>query len=177
MRNLILGLFTFVLSSYTGVSYGQTVSVISSEGTESMLVEAALKRYLREEGYTVKGGTGDGYVVVINVMSAETVSRQKTGVLGSIMVAALEWQDLADKLVSHKCQEEHNLAQRVKEVVGMRMLYIDGTIAQAHTEDRLGEMFATFANREIRKASQKVTNFLNEMNKTEQPLQTDLLYR
>jgi hypothetical protein len=177
MRFLILLLFPPLVFFLADVTYGQTVSVISAEDTESLLVEAAVKRYLREEGYTVKGGTNDGFVLSLNVMPSQNVTKQKMGVAGNVIVAALEWQDIADKLVSQKCQDEHNLAQKVKEIVGMRMLYINGTIGTASTEDRLGEMFATLANREIRKASQKVTNFLNEMNKREQPIQTDLLYR
>jgi hypothetical protein len=158
----------------------QTVSVLTpGNSTEDMLVEAGVKRLLRAEGYTVKGGTNEGYLVLVNVMANTTVSGVKLGVAGSIMVASVNWEDVANSVLTAHCQEEHTIAQKLEDMLGTRMVLINSTIAQARDEESLAELFSTFANREIRKSSQKVTDFFDEVQRRtrETPLQGDIQMR
>ncbi|MDP1769707.1 MAG: hypothetical protein Q8L74_13030 [Nitrospirota bacterium] len=176
----IVSCITICLVLVSQPVFAQTVSVLTSgNSTESMLVEAAVKRYLRAEGYTVKGGTIDGYLVLVNVMANNTVSGVKRGVVGSVMVASVGWQDVANSVLTAGCQEENIIAQKLEDMLGTRMILIESTIAQAGDEESVAELFSTFANREIRKSSRKVTEFFNEVERRtrEVPLQGDVQMR
>jgi hypothetical protein len=131
------------------------------EPSETLLVEGAIKRYLRAEGYTVKGGTLDGYLLVVSAMRSDSAGGYKLGVTGHVMVASLSWQNIGDAFVSDRCKGEHDIAQQVKAIVGTQITLIDGFLAQAPDEESLAEMLSTFANRKIRATSQKVTEFMN----------------
>jgi len=146
----------------------EVVSILNSGSeTEDLLVEAAMKRHLRAEGYTVKGGTVDGYLLVVGVMPSRTVGGQKRGVIGSIMVSSLSWQTYGDSLTSEECKADQELVRRIKDVVGVRIIYINSTMAQAPDEESLAEMLSTFANREIRTTSKKVVEFFDAIRKSD----------
>lgn len=104
-----------------------------------MLVEAGVKRLLRAEEYTVKGGTNEGYFGPVNVMANTTVSGVKLGVAGSIMVASVNWEDVANSVLTAHCQEEHTIAQKLEDMLGTRMVLINSAIAQARDEESLAE--------------------------------------
>ena len=112
-------------------------------------------------------------------MANTTVSGVKLGVAGSIMVASVNWEDVANSVLTAHCQEEHTIAQKLEDMLGTRMVLINSTIAQARDEESLAELFSTFANREIRKSSQKVTDFFDEVQRRtrETPLQGDIQMR
>lgn len=176
----IVPFVTICLLLISQTVFAQTVSVLTAgSSTESILVEAAVKRLLRAEGYTVKGGTQDGYIVWVNVMANMTVSGVKRGVVGSVMVASVNWENVANSVLTSHCQEEHAIAQKLEDFLGTRMILIEGTIAQAEDEESVAEMFSTFANREIRKSSRKVTEFFDEIERRKQgvPLQGDVQIR
>lgn len=144
----------------------EVVSILNTGSeTEGLLVEAAMKRHLRAEGFTVKGGTTDGYLLVVSVMPSLTVGGQKRGVIGSIMVSSLSWQAYGDSLISEQCKTDQELVQRIKDVVGVRIIYINSTMAQAPNEESLAEMLSTFANREIRATSKKVGEFFDAVSR------------
>lgn len=161
---------------FSTVSSAQTVSIItSSETPEAYLIEAAMKRHLRAEGYTVKGGTDEGYVLLVQVIPLKTVAGYRTGVAGAITIGHFQWQTVADLFVSKQCKEDHALAQQIKEMMGSRLMLIETTIGYAGDEERLAEMLSTFANSEIRKASRKVTEFFEALKKYERPSDGDIV--
>ncbi|SRR5713226_7843087 len=65
MRQLIL----FAALALLGVSkvQAQTVSIVNTDTSrEAILLEATLKRFLRDDGYTVKGASTEGFVVLLH---------------------------------------------------------------------------------------------------------------
>jgi hypothetical protein len=164
MRALFIS-FVISLLFFTE-AFAQTVSIINQyQSTESILVEAALKRNLRAEGYTVKGETTEGVVVMLSVMPLRNISGYKTGVVGHVSIVALGWQNFADLVVSKDCTKEHELAQRVKDYLGARLIYLDENMAVSSEEESLAEMLATYSNTVIRTAFKKMTDFIDELNR------------
>jgi len=145
--------------------FAETISIISGEGdTEELVVEAEMKRHLRAEGYTVKGGTTDGYLLLLSVIQNNSRAGTKLGVTGHLTIASQSWQELGDSLVSEECKGEQGVAQAFKEVVGTRVLIIDSRMATAASEETLAVLLSTHANQKIRATSKKVTEFFSEWN-------------
>ncbi len=144
------------------VTSAETVSIlVYGDESQKILVEGAMKRNLRAEGYTVKGGTTDGYLLVVDVMPFRTVDGSKRGVIGHVMVSSMSWQTLADSAISSKCKDDHALVERIKSLIGTPLTFIDSTIGQASNEEDLAEILSTYANTVIRASSRKVTGYLN----------------
>lgn len=55
------------------MAHAETVAIANMDiSREAILREAALKRFLREDGYTVKGASPEGFIVLLHGMSAQT---------------------------------------------------------------------------------------------------------
>lgn len=167
LRNLlsIIGLFSFLcLPTFV---LAETVSIITNgDKSEDFRVEAALKRHLRAEGYTVKGGTTDGYLLLVSVLPNITVGGFKSGVTGHLTVSSLSWQAIGDTMVSDTCKGENEVAKKINALVGTRMIYINAYMATAADEEQIAEMMSTYANRLIRATSQKITAFIEDAGKS-----------
>jgi len=151
-----------VLLGAAPVAEAQLVSIYNQgNDNTSLLVEAALKRHLRAEGYQVKSGTRDGFFVVLSSMEARTVKGERFGVFGSVLVGSLDWSDWADSLVPEGCNKE--LATEVKNFLGVEFVYIDNTIATAANEEALAEMLSTFVNNSVRAGAKKVDRLMKEV--------------
>ena len=163
IRSLILSLACFCFPTY---ALAETVLVLASGNqSEELLVEGAMKRHLRAEGYTVKGGTTDGYLLLIAVIPNLSIGGRKYGVTGHLTVSSLSWQEAGDSFVTERCKGEHDMAQTFKGIIGTQMVYIDSYIDTAANEEALAEMMSTYANRQIRATSKKVTELFQEMGK------------
>jgi hypothetical protein len=93
-RPKIYAVICFLICFWSGTSaVAETVSLfLPGNSLEHTLIEAAMKRLLRAEGYTVKGGTTDGYLLIISIIPNESRSGQRYGVTGHVVVASLSWQ-------------------------------------------------------------------------------------
>jgi hypothetical protein len=157
-------LLAFCFMFYAGITEAQTVSILNAGDSPTALkVEAAIKRYLRAEGYTVKGGTPDGFLIVLQTMNVPNAAGQPIGVVASIIIGNVTWQLAADQLVPERCQQEHQAAQMVKDMLGTRIILIDSNFATGANEETVAELLSTYSNTVIRKTSQKMRNFLEEM--------------
>ena len=156
-------------------TWAQTVSIIMIGESDSYIVEAAMKRNLRAEGYTVKGGTTEGFVLVVQTLPIKLRDGSRGAVAGGITIGHLQWQKFGDLVVSQACKEEHELAQQVKEMLGTKMTLIESTIAYAGDNEALAEMLSTFANREIRKAHNKIAEFFEALDAQQRPAQRDVI--
>lgn len=163
---LVLFVLIAALAIIPSTSQAQTVSIIkATDDTSSMMVETALKRFLRAEGYTVKGEVGEGFTVWLQVMKTKNVGGQDTGLAGSVIIGSFQWQRYADTMVSDGCKAEHQLADNVATVIGTTNIYIASTLAPASNSDDLGELFSTFINTKVRAASMKAATFMEEVEK------------
>lgn len=149
----IIGL---VLSALLGLDgslpvRAETLSILNAGNKmESILVEAAMKRQLRADGYTVTDETMEGYLLIVGVLPNITLGGEKRGVIGNVVVSSVRASATEESAGNDRCKQAHDQAQRVMDVVGARILYINGTIAQAPNEESLAEILSTFAKREIR---------------------------
>jgi len=164
--------FIFIFAN----AYAQTVSIISQyETTQSILVENSLKRNLRAEGYTVKSGTNEGVVIILSVMEPRNRAGAPLGVVGHVTIAAIGWQDLADLAVSDPCKREHALAQKIKDYLGARLIYLDENMAVSSEAESLGEMLATYSIKVIRPTFRKMDEFFAEIDRLSKQPSTDVL--
>jgi hypothetical protein len=61
------------------VASAQTISIVNLDhAREAILIEAALTRLLRDDGYTGKGASSEGFVVLLHGMSAQTRPRRSS---------------------------------------------------------------------------------------------------
>jgi hypothetical protein len=129
----------------------ETVSILNTGNKmEGILVEAAIKRQLRADGYTVLDETTEGYLLIVGVLPNITLGGEKRGVIGNVVVSSVRASVTEESAGNDRCKQAHDQVQRVMDVVGARILYINGTIAQAPNEESLAEILSTFAKREIR---------------------------
>ena len=83
-QHLLLAAFV-LLGFHT--AHAETVSIANMDvSREAILIEAALKRFLRDDGYTVTGASTEGFVVLLHGMSAQTRQGASVGVVGSATV-------------------------------------------------------------------------------------------
>ncbi|WP_447974297.1 hypothetical protein [Nitrospira sp. Kam-Ns4a] len=159
-----------VLAVLFGAANGveaQVVSIYNQGGDPtSMLVEGALKRHLRAEGYQVKSGTVDGFLIILSAMEAKTVRGERFGVFGSVLVGSVDWSEWADSLVAEGCNKE--LATEVKRYLGTEFVYIDNTIATAASEEALAEILSTFVNTSVRNGAKKVNTLMKQIEEASQ---------
>lgn len=161
-RYLIPALAVFCLQLwFTGAGHAQVISVKSNDqDIEAMTVEAEVKRLLRAEGYEVRGGTSDGYIVSILVMPVGG------GFVGSVLVTSEDWDKLADGLVSTPaCTKEHVLARQVRGVVGTQELIVAARMFRARTEQELAVVIAERVNKAVRQGNQRIEAFWDGLKK------------
>ena len=80
-----LMLFVSMLLFVPVTVQAEVVSImLSTPGYDGMMVEAAMKQQLREEGYTVRTGTTEGIVVLLNVIAPKTTQGHQPGYVGHV---------------------------------------------------------------------------------------------
>jgi len=99
MRQHLL-LAAFVLLGFH-TAHAETVSIANMDvSREAILLEAALTRFLRDDGYTVKGASTEGFVVLLHGMSAQTRQGASVGVVGSATVVKVLRRESTAALLS-----------------------------------------------------------------------------
>lgn len=152
-RASVIGLVLSWLLCLDGyvLARAETVSILNTGNKmEGNLVEAAIKRQLRADGYTVLDETMEGYLLIVGVLPNVTLGGEKRGVIGNVVVSSVSAPAADDPAGTIRCRKEHELSQRVTDMVGARVLYINSTVAQAPNEESLAEILSTFAKREMR---------------------------
>jgi hypothetical protein len=158
-------------------AHAQTVSIVNlASGNDAVLVEAAMKRYLRAEGYTVKSDTNEGIVLMLSLIRPENRAGTFRGLVGHVAVYSLNWQKFADLAVSGPCKEEHALAQQIKDYLGTRVIFHTANMAVAPDPDSLAEMLLTGpVNATIRETARKAVMFIEALEKERTEPSRDVL--
>jgi len=151
-------------------AFAQTVSIQNGgKDNASKGVEISLSRILRAKGYTVKAGSTDAFVLLLNVLQVQTRDGARTGLAGNLTIVSMQWEQLADLVFSKQCQAKHIVAQRLQDYSGTRLTQIGSTIAFAPTEDQLADLLRAFAHKTVLAASNKVDAFASEAAKINGP--------
>jgi len=133
--------------------WAETVSILNTGNKmEGIVVEAAMKRQLRDDGHTIAEETVEGYLLIVGVLPNITLGGEKRGVVGNVVISSVSAPVSGNSSGSDRCHKEQERTQRITDMVGARVLYINSTLAQAPNEESLADILSTFAKREIRTA-------------------------
>lgn len=173
----IIATLAVILILTCQAAYAQTVSVIGDgSSTESSMVEASMKRYLRAEGYTVKGSTNEGIVLMLRVIPLTTKGGQALGLAAHVTVLSVGWQEFADTMVSESCKEDHELAHRVTDYLGTRIILHSTQVATASDAAGLAEMLLEGGvNSKIREIVRKKQKFFDDLDKKKDEQTKDVI--
>lgn len=142
----------------------QTVSVFNLGSDQTArTVEGYLKRNLREEGYTVKGGTVDGFLVLLNTVPIYQ-DNSLIGFGGTVVIGSLDWVHVSNALLPRGCPAE--LVSRMKQLLGIDFILIDSKMHIAANESDLALELSTVVNSSVRKGSQKIESLLREAQRS-----------
>ena len=109
---------------------GQTVSIANLDVyREAILLEVALKRILQDDGYTVKGSSTDGFVVLLHGMSAQTRQGTSVGVVGSATVIKVLRRESTAVLLPEGEAQAQEFVTTFTAVMGSPLIYLASTTA------------------------------------------------
>lgn len=160
MLKLILALIALTFG-IQGVAKAETLSIIrNNSDSESIMVEAAMKSLLREEGYTVKSATNEGIILVLSAMNTKNGRGESLGFVGHVTILSTQWNEYADLFVGDQCEERHKLSKNVNDVLGTRAIYIDDQLAIGRDSATLANILVTAINPTLRTSFKKMQNFM-----------------
>lgn len=146
-------------------SRAEVISIVNAGRDQSAKqVETHLKANLRDEGFQVKGGTTDGYVVLLNSTQIQS-GGDIIGVSGSVVIGSLDWVNLANSLIPRECDAE--IVSQVKNYIGLELVFIDSKLEIAGTEKELAMQLATVVNDAVRAGSKKIDVLMREIKRAE----------
>lgn len=155
MYQLIL-LATFVLLGVFEVQ-AQTISIVNMDGNsrEAILLEGALKRLLRVNGYTVHGAGTEGYVVLLHGMGATTNQGVNIGVVGSATVAKVLRRESAATLLPETRLTNQEFVEKFTAVMGSPVIYLAGTTAMGEDAEIVADILSIYITTVVRRSSAK----------------------
>jgi hypothetical protein len=145
--------------------HAQTISIVTNDDTESIMVQAGIKRALIEQGYTVKNDAHEGIVLMLSVMTAKSNNGIPLGVVGHMSVVMRQWQQLAEMIAFAKCKKKDQAtAQYIQDYLGIPMTYLHASMAVGATEHVVANALSKDAIRVIRQTESKLQIFFTELN-------------
>ena len=155
---------------FVPAAFGQTVSILNGgKDPTSKAVEAAIVHTLRAKGYTVKGGSTDGFVLLLKVLKVQTRDGASAGLAGSLTMVSVQGDQFDDVVRSRECQAEHPVGQRLQHYLGTRLTQNDSTIAFAPTIEVLADRLSGFSHHTVQAAAHKVDVLAHEAQKVNGP--------
>lgn len=121
----MLQLMLLAALALLGVSQvqAQTVSIANMDiSREAIFLEAALTRFLRDDGYTVKGASTDGFAVLLHGMSAQTRQGASVGVVGSAAVVTVLRRESTGALLSKGYPQAQEFVRTFTVVMGSPLI-------------------------------------------------------
>jgi hypothetical protein len=169
----MLQLILFAAVVLLGVSevQAQTVSIVNMDTSrEAILLEATLKRLLRDDGYTVKGASTEGFVVLLHGMSAQTRQGASVGVVGSATVVKVLRRESTAALLSEGSPQAEQFVGTFTAVMGSPLIYLAGTTAIGRDATEVAEVLSIYVNTVLQHPSFRASELLRilEQRATEQ---------
>jgi hypothetical protein len=162
---VILLAILFFLLSVSGVQ-AEIVSIVNMDGSsrEAILMEAALKRLLRANGYTVHGAGTEGYVVLLHGMSAQSKQGVNLGVVGSATVARVLRKESAAALRSESSLTHQEFIEKFTAVMGSPVIYLASTTAMGEDAEIVAEILNIYITTVVRRSSTKAQELLQVLD-------------
>jgi len=160
----LLALFMFFAFGVQELVHAQTVSIIRSNSDgEGVMVEAAMKNLLREEGYTVKTATNEGIVLMLSAMQTQNAYGNSLGYVGHVTILSTQWNEFADIFIGDQCEDRQQLSKNVNDVLGTRAIYIGDQLAVGRDYATLANILVTAVNPTIRTSFRKMQTFVQRL--------------
>lgn len=143
MRQPLL-LAAFVLCGFH-LAHAETVSIANMHvSREAILIETALKRFLREEGYTVKGASPEGFVVLLHGTSAQTRQGASVGVVGSATVVKVLRRESTAALLPEGYPQAQEFLGTFNAAMGWPLIYFAGTTAIGEDAEEVAQVLSIY---------------------------------
>ena len=163
---MIIAAMLFFLLLLSEAVHAQTISIVTNDDTESIMVQAAMKRALMKQGYSVKNGTHEGIVLMLSVMTAKSNNGTPLAVVGHMSVVMRQWQQLAEMIAFANCKKKDQAtAQYIQDYLGIPMTYLHASMAVGSTEQVVANALSKDAIRVISQTESKLQMFFTELNK------------
>jgi hypothetical protein len=159
----MLQLILFTALALLGVSevQAQTVSIVNTDTSrEAILLEAALTRFLRDDGYTVKGASPEGFVVLLHGMSAQTRQGASVGVVGSATVVKVLRRESTAALLPEGYPQAQEFVGTFTAVMGSPLIYLAGTTAIGGNAEEVAQVLSIYVKTVFRHASFRTSELL-----------------
>ena len=139
----------------------QTVSIANLDvSREAILLEAAFKRLLNDEGYTVKGASTDGFVVLLHGMSAQTRQGASVGVVGSATVVKVLRRESTAALLPESEVRAQEFVTTFTAVMGSPLMYLAGTTAIGGDPEEVAQVLSSYVKTVLRRSSFRASEVL-----------------
>jgi hypothetical protein len=170
LKSQHLLLAAFVLLGFH-TAHAETVSIANMDvSREAILIEAALKRFLRDDGYTVKGASKEGFVVLLHGMSAQTRQGTSVGVVGSATVVKVLRRESTAALLPEGYPQAQEFVGTFTAVMGSPLIYLAGTTAIGGNAEEVAQVLSIYVNTVLQHPSFRASELLRilEQHATEQ---------
>lgn len=125
----------------------QTVSIVNLDiSREAILLEAALKQFLRDDGYTIKGASSEGFVVLLHGMSVQTKQDASLGVIGSATVVKVLRRESTATLLSEGDPQIQEFVGTFTAVMGSPLIYLAGTTAIGGDAKEVAQVLSSYVS-------------------------------
>jgi hypothetical protein len=155
------------------VAYAQAISIVNMDHSrEAIVMEAALKRLLRAEGYTIQGISTEGYVVLLHGMAAHTTQGSSVGVVGSAAVVKVLGGASAAALLPEGSSKGNEFVETFTAVMGSPVIYLAGSTAVGGDAEQVAEILSRYVNMAVRHSSrlaQELVRTLEKSAKAQEP--------
>ena len=159
MRQQLL-LAAFVLLGFH-TAHAETVSIANMDvSREAILIEAALKRFLQDDGYTVKGASTDGFVVLLHGMSAQTRQGASVGVVGSATVVKVLQRESTAALLPEGYPQAPEFLGTFMAVKGSPLIYLAGTTAIGGDAEEVAQVLSIYVKTVLQHSSFRASELL-----------------
>ena len=159
MRQHVL-LAAFILLGFH-TAHAETVSIANMDvSREAILLEAALTRFLRDDGYTVKGASTDGFVVLLHGMSAQTRQGGSVGMVGSATVVRVLRRESTAALLPEGSPQAPEFVGTFTAVMGSPLIYLAGTTAIGGDAEEVAQVLSIYVKTVLQHASFRASELL-----------------
>lgn len=156
-------LSAFVLFGFH-TAHAETVSIANMDTSrEAILLEATLKRFLRDYGYTVKGASTEGFVVLLHGMSVQTRQGTSVGVVGSATVLKVLRRESTVALLPKGSPEAQEFVETFTAVMGSPLIYLAGTTAIGGNAEEVAQVLSIYVNTVLQHPSFRASELLRGM--------------
>jgi hypothetical protein len=155
------------------VASAQTISIVNLDHSrEAIVMEAALTRLLRAEGYTIQGSSTEGYVVLLHGMAAHTTQGSSVGVVGSAALVKVLGSASAAALLPEGSSKSQEFVETFTAVMGSPVIYLAGSTAVGGDVEQVAEILSRYVTMAVRHSSriaQELVRALEQGAKAQEP--------